>query len=241
MQIIGIIPARYASTRFPGKMLSLIKGKPLIQHVYERVAAMQKLSCVVVACDDIRIYDAVKSCGGEALMTALTHSSGTDRVAEAARLIGGDIIINIQGDEPLIKPYMIDALLRPFVESNTTTMATLAYPLTVREEIENPHIVKIVKNNDGRALYFSRAPIPYIRDKNRPVGQMYWGHIGIYAYTNDFLQHITRLPVSQLETIECLEQVRVLEYGYTIQVVEVEEPTIGVDIPSDIQKIEELL
>lgn len=232
---IGIIPARYASTRFPGKPLVLIYGKPMIQHVYER-ASKASLDKVVVATDDIRIHDAVISFGGEVVLTKPTHPSGTDRCGEVAtklQLSDEDIIVNIQGDEPFIRKEEINTLISLF-ENPEVEIATLIKPITQTEEIENPNKVKVVVSKQKRALYFSRFPIPYRRGD---AETSYFKHIGIYAYRQKTLQKIVQLPTSTLENCEKLEQLRWLENDISIYTAECYHESIAIDTPEDLQQI----
>jgi 3-deoxy-manno-octulosonate cytidylyltransferase (CMP-KDO synthetase) len=243
MKTIGIIPARYGSTRFPGKPLVRIAGKPLIQHVVERCRKAQKLSDLIVATDDTRIQDAVKPfCRVE--MTAATHQSGTDRVAEVAQRCGGDAVINIQGDEPMINPAVIDAVAGALDQYEMSTAATL---IRDTREYENPNVVKVVVTQAGRALYFSRRTLPYVREAVRRsvFEQMaafpFLKHLGIYGYRQKTLLQLVKLPVSSLEQAEQLEQLRALEHGFSIAVVTVEYDSIGVDVPADVERVEQLL
>jgi 3-deoxy-manno-octulosonate cytidylyltransferase (CMP-KDO synthetase) len=239
MRIVGIIPARYQSSRFPGKPLADIHGKPMIQWVYERSVAARRLDRLLVATDDHRIVAAVESFGGAALLTRIDHPSGTDRLAEASRIIGlspDDIVVNIQGDEPLTEPIMIDLLVEAIEGTNRCPMATLAFLSRDRKDYLNPNVVKTVVDDLGRALYFSRSPIPYGRDV--PEGEVeYLKHLGFYAYRASFLQTFAGLPPGKLELMEKLEQLRALEHGYTIQVAMSPVHTHGVDTPEDLQDL----
>jgi len=236
-----IIPARYASERFPGKPLADLNGKPLIQHVYEQAKKVH--DHVYVATDDGRIMDAVRAFGGEAILTSATHRSGTDRCAEAARILcdsgsGMDIIINLQGDEPFIQPEQIRLLMGCFLEEGTQ-IATLANPVKNEQEIHDPNVVKVVTAAGHHALYFSRSPIPFIRKAGQGNFLKHFPflkHIGIYAYRYAVLQEITRLPVSALEKAESLEQLRWLENGYRILVKVTEAENIGIDTPEDLEQ-----
>lgn len=238
----GIIPARYASSRFPGKPLALIGNRPMIQRVYEQ--ANKSLDIVYVATDDTRIYDAVLNFGGKAVMTSPDHQSGTDRCAEAVTLITGetgispDVVINIQGDEPFIKPEQID-LLKQCFSSESVEIATLVRKVEEGEDIFNPNQPKVVITSEGYALYFSRAAIPYVRDTEiaKWSGKhVYYKHIGLYAYRTDTLKKITRLPRSPLEISESLEQNRWLENGYHIMTAKTFWESIGIDTPDDLEK-----
>lgn len=239
-KILGIIPARYASSRFPGKPLADMKGKPMIQRVYEAVSTC--LNKVVVATDDRRIFDAVRAFGGEAVMTSSAHRSGTDRCAEAYEAIAGefDIVVNIQGDEPFIKPQQIELLVSCFGDPETE-IATLVIPFPKEkgiEAIENPNSPKVILNEKGRAIYFSRSVIPYVRgvDKKSWLDkQIFYKHIGLYAYRTDILMQITKLPQSPLEIAESLEQLRWIENGYYIRAGITSIETIGIDTPDDLK------
>lgn len=246
MNFIGIIPARYASTRFPGKPLALLGGKPVIQRVYEQV--IQALDDAMVATDDERICHAVESFGGKAVMTSVHHKSGTDRCHEAYVLQGKpyDVIINIQGDEPFIQPRQLEALKECFNDSQTQ-IATLVKPFTPADgwdALENVNSPKVVVDRNMRALYFSRSIIPFQRNKERAewlAGHTYYKHIGLYAYKADVLAEVTALPQSSLEIAESLEQLRWLENGYTIKVGVSEVETIGIDTPADLKAAENFL
>ena len=243
MRIIGIIPARYASTRFPGKPLALIAGKSLIQRVVERCQQAKSLAEVVVATDDRRIADAAgKFCRVE--MTRDDHPSGSDRIAEVALRNQCDAVVNIQGDEPLIDPAVIDHVAHALEGSEMSTAATL---IRNPEEYDNPNVVKVVVNSAGRALYFSRRTIPYLREAaSRSVNEQlaafpFLKHLGIYGYRRETLLRLVKFPVSPLEQAEKLEQLRVLENGIPIAVVKVDYDSVGVDMPADVKRVEELL
>lgn len=245
MKAIGIIPARYASTRLEGKVLRDIAGKPMIQHVYERSSQCTRLAEVHVATDDPRVLSAVEQFGGKAHMTSPLHPSGTDRIAEVAAKLEADIVVNIQGDEPLISPQMIEGTLLPFLENSGLQMSTLCRRITNPQEVFDPNVVKMVQDREGFALYFSRSPIPFHRDlwkglgastEGRSVGVCY-KHFGLYAYRRDFLLRFSSLKPTPLEEIERLEQLRALEYGYRIKVVESVEETIGVDTEQDLERV----
>ncbi len=238
--VVGVIPARYESSRFPGKPLAQIHGKPMIQHVYERSRAAGVLDRLVVATDDSRIVDAVHSFGGEALLTSASHPSGTDRVAEACRILGvggGAIVVNIQGDEPLLEPVMIELLVEALRKSQACPMTTLAFPSASESEYRDPNVVKVVVNREGWALYFSRWPIPYTRDPVEGSAPRFLKHLGFYAYRQAFLQAFTCLPPGKLENIEKLEQLRALENGFPIRVALSPMETHGVDTPEDLERI----
>jgi len=238
MKVACVIPARYASTRLPGKPLLDIAGKPMIQHVVERVRQAQRPSRIIVATDDERVFAAVHSFGGEVLMTAAHHPTGTDRLAEVALALPEmDLILNVQGDEPLIPPQALDALVAAFDERPDLQMATLMTPMT-EDEYENPAAVKVVVSLDEHALYFSRSLIPFPRNKG-PQWRCY-KHIGVYAYRRDFLLRFAALPPSPLEMTESLEQLRALEHGVRIRVIETPFRCVGVDTPEDLEQVRQL-
>jgi len=242
MKIFAIIPCRYESTRFEGKPLALIGGKPMIQHVYENAIQSPKVDQVIVATDDRRIFKIVEQFRGRAVMTAVDNRSGTDRVAEAAESLGlamDDIVINVQGDQPLIQPASLDAVIAPLLEDPLLEMSTLACTITDTQEYTNPKDCKVVTDHKGYALYFSRASIPYVRDP----GDRYEAlkHLGVYAYRRSFLEIFRRLPFGRCEVVEKLEQLRVLEYGHRIKVVVSEHDSPEVDLPEDIRRIEAML
>jgi 3-deoxy-manno-octulosonate cytidylyltransferase (CMP-KDO synthetase) len=243
MKIIGIIPARYGSTRFPGKPLALIAGKPLVQHVVEQCQKAKSLSEVIVATDDTRIWEVAQNfCRAE--MTSPDHPSGTDRLAEVVQRCQCDAALNVQGDEPLIDPSVIDAVAGALQNNEMSTAATR---IQAGEEYDNPNVVKVVVNASGRALYFSRRAIPYLRDSagSSVAGQMaafpFLKHIGIYGYRREILLRLVKYPVSPLEQAEKLEQLRALENGISIAVVKVDYDSIGVDAPADIVRVEKIL
>lgn len=243
MKFIGIIPARYASTRFPGKPLALLGGKPVIQHVYEKVAAV--LEAAYVATDDERIYDVVKSFGGQVVMTRTDHKSGTDRIEEAIEKIGGewDVVVNVQGDEPFVAKNQLDTICHCFDDS-TTQIATLGKPFESMEAVQNPNSPKIVVDNMGFAMYFSRSVIPYVRGKEMSSWLTHYPflkHLGIYAYRKDVLRQVTQLPQSSLEIAESLEQLRWLQNGFKIKVGTTDVETVGIDTPQDLERAEEFL
>lgn len=243
-KIIGIIPARYASTRFPAKPLADINGKSMVQRVYEQARKARTLQQVVVATDDQRIYDHVKSFGGEVVMTHQEHQSGTDRCWEAYTLAGweADYIINIQGDEPFIHPQQINTLANTLVDKEVQ-LATLIKVIDNQETLLNPNSPKVVINTRHEAIYFSRHPLPYLRGLHQRdwFGKhTYYKHIGIYAYRSDVLAEITKLKPSSLELAESLEQLRWLEHGYKIKVAVTEYESHGIDTPEDLEKIKKL-
>ncbi len=235
MKIIGVIPSRYGSTRFPGKPLVKISGKSLIERVYHQ-ALKAKLDKVIVATDDKRIMDEVMSFGGVAVLTG-EHNSGTDRITEAIEKEECDIVINIQGDEPLIKPEIINTVALSLEKNEWADVTTAAVMISDNKEIDDPNIVKVVFAKNGKALYFSRNTIPYYKDKMPD----YYKHIGIYGFRKQFLKKFTSLPQSSHEQAESLEQLRILENGYNIHVSIVKDDSIGVDVPEDIKKVEEAL
>jgi 3-deoxy-manno-octulosonate cytidylyltransferase (CMP-KDO synthetase) len=240
-KIIGIIPARYASTRFPAKPLADIAGKSMIQRVYEQCKKSKSLSEIVVATDHELIFKAVEEFGGKAIMTAENHPSGTDRCYEAFQKSNGDFdyAINIQGDEPFIEPEQID-LLADLLQSNQTQIATLANKITHSEELFDANAVKVVRNGENEGIYFSRSPIPFLRgvDKDGWASQHdYFRHLGIYAFRSDVLAQITKLPVGKLEQAESLEQLRWLENGYSIKVGITPHKSVGIDSPEDLEKV----
>ena len=246
MKFIGIIPARYASTRFPTKPLAVLGGKPVIQRVYEQVSGI--FDEAYVATDDERIEAAVKAFGGKVVMTSPNHKSGTDRCYEAFTKVGGgyDVVVNIQGDEPFIQPSQLEAVKACF-QDPTTQIATLVKPFTADDgfvALENVNSPKVVVNANMNALYFSRSIIPYQRNADKQdwlAGHTYYKHIGLYAYRAEVLKEITSLPQSSLELAESLEQLRWLENGYTIKVGVTQVETIGIDTPEDLERAEEFL
>ena len=242
MSVLVVIPARYGSTRFPGKPLAILGGKPMIQHVYERAARAKGVRQVVVATDDRRIADAVKGFSGTAVMTSPSARSGSERAAEVARTCRDEVVINIQGDEPLIEPDMVEQLADYLSRHGAVPMASLMTAFAKEEDIANPNVVKVVTDSDGFALYFSRAPIPFER-ANAPTRQRanHWKHLGIYGYQRHFLLQFAALEPTALEQLEQLEQLRALEHGHRIKLLETVHDTIGVDTPDDLRKAEERL
>jgi 3-deoxy-manno-octulosonate cytidylyltransferase (CMP-KDO synthetase) len=250
--VVAIIPARYGSTRLPGKPLARLDGKPMIQHVYESAARANTLDRVLVATDDRRIEEAVRGFGGEVIMTSKKHASGTDRLAEVARKIKADWIVNVQGDLPFIRSQTIARAVQPLRRDRSLPMGTVCTPIYDETEWRNPNIVKVIADHHGSALYFSRSPIPYVRggavdlSGKRVTGasrNRLWGyrHLGVYVYRRDFLLTFARLRPTALEQIESLEQLRALAYGYRIFVAKVDERSIEVDTPEDLAKAEEFL
>lgn len=237
---IGIIPARYGSTRLPAKVLETIGGTPLIQLVYESARRAKSLDTLLVATDDARIMDAVTRFGGTAVMTSDRHRSGSDRVAEAAAGIACDIVVNIQGDEPLMRGEAIDAAVAALAAEPSLQVSTVAVPLSDRKLAEAPHLVKVVTDIAGNALYFSRACIPYVRDSGGAAVR-YLKHLGLYAYRKEFLMRFTRWEPTALEGLEKLEQLRILEHGVAIRVVETPYDSIGVDTREDLEQVRRLV
>lgn len=236
-----IIPARYQSSRFPGKVLAPLAGRPMIQHVWERAMAVPQVDHVLVATDDDRVATAVQRFGGQAVMTSRACHSGTDRVAEAAAALGDEIVVNLQGDLPLIPPAFIAAARQPLLDDPAIVMSTLMRPITRPDELFSPHTVKVVTDRNGVALYFSRSPIPLVRDAKQGSPfppRTYFHHVGLYVYRNNFLVEFAKLPASRLESLEQLEQLRALEQGYRIKVVEVAEGTVEVNTPDDLPSAE---
>lgn len=238
--IIGVIPARWGSTRFPGKILHPILGKPLLQWVVERARQARALDRLLVATDDERIRVAAQQFGAEVAMTSPTHPSGTDRIAEAVRGCAAEVVINIQGDEPLIEPALIDELGRTLSGDTRWDMATACAPIRTEHELNAPSVVKVVRAADGAALYFSRATIPFVRDGVAPVG-LHRRHIGIYAYRRTFLERLVKEPPCVLEQTEKLEQLRALWLGCRMKVLETNDVGLGVDTPEDVGRAEAAL
>ena len=242
MRIVGVIPSRWGSTRFPGKSLHPICGRPLVAWVIAAAKRARRLDAVVVATDDPRIAAAAREAGGEAVMTRSDHPSGTDRVAEAARASDDDIVINIQGDEPLIDPALIDSLAERMVADPAWAMATAACPITTRRDLDARSVVKVVLARDGGALYFSRLPIPCRRDGEPDLASgLYLRHLGIYAYRGAFLKRLVQEPPCALEQTECLEQLRALHLGGRIAVIVTQQAGVGVDTPEDVGYVEAAL
>ncbi|MBI4683268.1 MAG: 3-deoxy-manno-octulosonate cytidylyltransferase [Nitrospirae bacterium] len=253
-RVVVIIPSRYNATRFPGKPLALLNDKPIIQHVYEQASRASLVDDVMVATDDKRIYDAVINFKGKAVMTSGSHESGTDRVAEAAGNLDCELVINVQGDEPFIKPEMIDDTVNMLNNDHRTSISTLSRKVTDMQEIFSPHVVKVVVDDEGFALYFSRAPIPYHRDEFSELrvtsyelqdaqikncNLEFYKHIGVYGYRKDALMNFTSLKQCRLEKIEKLEQLRALNAGMKIKVKETKFDTFGIDTKEDLRKAEE--
>lgn len=249
MNVLAVIPARYAASRLPGKPLVELCGKPMIQHVWERVRLAGSLSRVIVATDDERVCRAINECGGEVIMTSDDPRSGTDRVAEVAAGAAGrntDIFVNVQGDEPLIEPAAIDAVVKLLQNVPSAQVGTLAVAITDPAQIMNPHVVKVVCDPEGYALYFSRAPIPWVRDEaneaeEEPTYARHLKHVGLYAFRRKALLEFPTLPRGDLENLEKLEQLRWLENGYKVFVEETEHDSFSVDVPEDVPRAEQLL
>lgn len=241
MDVIGVVPARYSSTRFEGKVLADILGKPMLQHVWERAKQALLLDDLIIACDDERVANVASEFGAKVVLTAKAHTSGTDRIAEVVNPIDVRIVINIQGDEPLIHPTMIDDVARTLLDDSSISIATIMKKIETPEFIDDPNVVKVVVDKNNFALYFSRATIPYHAKNSEVQSPVYYKHIGLYGYTKDFLFIYKNLPVSKLENIERLEQLRALEEGYRIKVIETKYDTIGVDTPEDLRKVKDYL
>jgi 3-deoxy-manno-octulosonate cytidylyltransferase (CMP-KDO synthetase) len=247
LNALGVIPARFGAQRFPGKPLAMIAGKPLIQRVYEQVIRAKHLDKVIVATEDTRILETVTKFGGDAMLTSPTCATGTDRVAEVARQYPCEIVVNIQGDEPLMRPEMIDQLVEGIQSEPGCVMATLARKIEAPELLANPNVVKVVIARTGNALYFSRHPIPYARDASSAQAAdqfrqaTYHKHLGIYAYRHEFLLRYVHMPQTDLELTEKLEQLRALDYGFGIKVLVTPHDSIGVDRPEDVELVEAIL
>jgi 3-deoxy-manno-octulosonate cytidylyltransferase (CMP-KDO synthetase) len=240
-KVLAVIPARYASSRFPGKPLATIAGRPMIQHVVERVKRAQNVSRVVVATDEKSIKDAVEAFGGEAVLTRHDHATGTDRVAEVALHETAEIYVNVQGDEPLIDPGTIDSVVSAMLEDETMQIGTPCTAIDQPNDIMDPNIVKVVRDFESNALYFSRAPIPWVRERSAAGDVRHWKHLGLYAFRREVLVEYPTLPPGELERIEQLEQLRWLENGFVIGVVETDYDAVSVDVPSDIERVEHLI
>ncbi|MGD0908912.1 MAG: 3-deoxy-manno-octulosonate cytidylyltransferase [Candidatus Acidiferrales bacterium] len=241
---IVVIPARYAATRLPGKPLVFLGGKPMIERVWERTRRAKKVSRVIIATDDQRIIQAAAAFGGEAVLTRSEHRSGTERVAEVAATmhsVENEIFVNVQGDEPLIEPEAIDTLIDAIESEEGVLVATLMVPIAKPADIMDPNIVKVVLDFDGNALYFSRAPIPWVRDRNAPVHAQHMKHLGLYAFRRAALLDFPTLPLGDLERIEQLEQLRWMENGYKIRVAETAHDSVSVDVPEDVERVERLI
>ena len=261
MEVVALIPARYGSTRFPGKPLALLRGKPMIQHVYEQTCLVRGVARVIVATDDERIANVIRAVSGEVAMTRADHPTGTDRLAEVAERLSADIIVNVQGDLPFFPPTMVEDAVTALTQAPTAVMSTVKTPIYEVAEWQNINVVKVVTDREGYALYFSRSPIPYARSPEsrvqspgsrvqslnpksqipNPETILGYRHIGLYVYRKDFLFTFTKLPRTPLEQTEQLEQLRALEWGYRITVSETERPTIEIDTPEDLRRAEEVM
>jgi 3-deoxy-D-manno-octulosonate cytidylyltransferase len=239
--VLAVIPARFASARFPGKPLVPIAGRAMIERVVAQVRKAQRVSRVIVATDDPRILKAVEKFGGEAILTRSDHRSGTDRIAEVAAHLPAQVYVNVQGDEPLLDPSVVDAVVSAILEDASIQIATPCVPIAQAAEIMDPNVVKVVRNFEGQALYFSRAPVPWVRDSGSPVAARHWKHIGMYAFRREALLEFPTLPPGELERIEQLEQLRWLENGFPISVVETSYDAASVDVPADVQRVEKIL
>lgn len=241
VKVVVVIPARYASTRLPGKPLVSLGGKPMIQRVYERARLSKRANRVIVATDDARIVKAVEGFGGEARMTRPDHRTGTERVAEVAAHEQGDVFVNVQGDEPLLDPVAVDTAIASLLEEPAASISTVATAIKTPADIMDPNVVKTVLDFDGNALYFSRAPIPWVRDTASKIQVRHWKHLGLYVFQREALLEYPTLPQGELERIEQLEQLRWLENGWKIRVAEVEHDAVSVDVPDDVKRVEKLL
>jgi len=239
--VLAVIPARFHSTRLPGKILADIAGKPMIEHVYRRASAASRVHAVIVATDDERIASAVRSFGGVAIMTRADHASGTDRIAEVVSKLPCGIVVNVQGDEPLIEPQTIDAAVEPLLNDRSIGMSTISRPFKNVEEFRNPNVVKVVTNDFGDALYFSRATIPFSAASGNSVPSAASAHIGLYVYRRETLLKLASAPANRLELEESLEQLRALANGIRIRVVETTHVVAGVDTPEDLDRVRSLM
>jgi 3-deoxy-manno-octulosonate cytidylyltransferase (CMP-KDO synthetase) len=238
-RVVGIIPARFHSTRLPGKPLALIAGRPMIEHVYRRALDARQLDAILVATDDERVASAVEAFGATAVMTAADHATGTDRLAEVARTLSCEIVVNVQGDEPLIDPSSIDAVVKLLLDRPEDGMSTVRRRIDDASDLANPSVVKVVVDARGYALYFTRSAVPYVRPGN--PAPVCWRHIGLYCYRRSFLLHVAGLPSTPLERAEGLEQLRVLEHGHRISTAETTADSIGVDTPTDLERVRQLM
>ena len=241
MEVIGVIPARYSSTRFEGKVLADINGKPMIQHVWEQAKQAKILDEVIIACDNEKVESVASGFGAKTVFTSKSHLSGTDRIAEVVNPLEIKVVVNIQADEPLIQPIMIDMVARTLLENKGISMATLRKRIDDTALINDPNVVKVVVDKNDFAIYFSRSVIPYLAQNSDVKEPVYYKHIGLYAYTKDFLFTFKNLPASGLEKTEKLEQLRALEEGFRIKVLETKHDTIGVDTPEDLERVKEHL
>lgn len=241
IKVVVVIPARYLSTRLPGKPLVSLSGKPMIQRVYELVRLAQRVDRVIVATDDERIVKAVEGFGGEARMTRADHRTGTERVAEVAAREEAELFVNVQGDEPLLDPVAVDTAVASLREEPAASIATVATPIKTPADIMDPNVVKTVLDFDGNALYFSRAPVPWVRDTASKIQVRHLKHLGLYVFQRDALLEYPTLPQGELERSEQLEQLRWLENGWKIRVAEVEHDAVSVDVAEDVARVEKLL
>ncbi|MDQ1256926.1 MAG: 3-deoxy-manno-octulosonate cytidylyltransferase synthetase [Candidatus Hydrogenedentes bacterium] len=241
-RVLAVIPARFASTRFPGKIIAPVCGKPLVLHAYERALEASRVSDAVIATDSAEVVEALRPFDARVVMTRADHVSGTDRIAEVAAGSDADIVVNVQGDEPLLDPAVIDAAVDALLAAPDASMATARRLITEFAEIHDPNVVKVVCDLRGRALYFSRCTMPFIRDEadRQGVPKCFWQHIGLYVYRRGFLLNYARMPQTPLERIEKLEQLRALENGYSIVVVDTEYESVGVDTPADLARVREI-
>jgi 3-deoxy-manno-octulosonate cytidylyltransferase (CMP-KDO synthetase) len=238
IRVIGVIPARYGATRFKGKVLADLMGKPVIQRVYEAAKKAKALDRLIVATDDERVMKTVEGFGGKAILTSVDHQTGTDRLTEVVNPVDVKVVVNIQGDEPLVHHTMINELARTILSDDSINMTTIIKRIEDRDEIINPNVVKVVVDKDKNALYFSRSPIPFERNRQ---AKCHYKHLGLYAYTKDFLFTFTNLPKSELEQAESLEQLRAIEHGYKIKTIETKYETVGIDTPKDLKKAKNIL
>jgi len=241
LKVVIVIPARYGSTRLPGKPLVMLGGKPMVQRVYERAKLAKTASRVIVATDDERIVKSVQGFGGEARMTRSDHRTGTERIAEVAAHTEGDVFVNVQGDEPLLDPRAVDTAVSSLWEEPAAEISTVAVPIKTPADIMDPNVVKTVLDFDGNALYFSRAPIPWVRDTSAHQVVRHFKHLGLYVFQRDALLEYPTLPQGELERSEQLEQLRWMENGWKIRVAEVEHDAVSVDVPADVERVEKLL
>ncbi len=240
-KVVVVIPARYGATRLPGKPLVLLAGKPMIQRVYERARLAKQVDRVIVATDDERIVKAVEGFGGEARMTRTEHRTGTERVAEVAAREQGEVFVNVQGDEPLLDPNAIDVAVNALLEEPIASISTVATQIKTPGDIMDPNVVKAVLDFDDNAIYFSRAPIPWVRDTTGKIVVRHLKHLGLYVFRREALLEYPTLPQGELERIEQLEQLRWMENGWKIRVAEVEHDAVSVDVPEDVTRVEKLL
>jgi len=241
MNVIGVIPARYSSTRFEAKVLADILGKPMIQRVWERAKQAHLLDDLIIACDHELVASVAKEFGAKVVFTSKAHASGTDRICEVVNPIDVKIVINIQGDEPLIQPMMIDTVAQVLLDDASISIATLMKKIEDPEDLNDPHVVKVVVDKNNFALYFSRAAIPHLAINSEVKTPHFYKHIGLYGYTKDFLFTYKNLSNSKLEELEKLEQLRILEHGYKIKIVETQFDTYGVDVPEDLEQVRKLI